>query len=108
MFKKLDKSGDDKLSIEEFKQAVPTMKKWGVLITDPEAEFKKIDVNNGGTLLFDEFSHYCITKSLDLEDDGDDDEFEEGEEGLKKDGRDPRVKQKYRHYQAGVNKSFME
>jgi hypothetical protein len=35
MFKKIDKSGDDKLSIEEFKEAVPIMKRWGVLINDP-------------------------------------------------------------------------
>lgn len=106
MFKKMDTSGDDKISIEEFKAAVPIMKRWGVLVTDPEAEFKKIDVNNGGTLLFDEFSHYCITKSLDLEDDDDDEEYGAGEEGLKKDGRDPRVKQKYRYYNAGISKDL--
>ena len=76
MFKKVDTSGDDKISIEEFKVAVPIMKRWGVLVNDPVAEFKKIDVNNGGTLLFDEFSHYCITKSLDLEDDDDDETYE--------------------------------
>lgn len=79
------------------------MKKWGVIIKDPKAEFESIDANKGGSLLFDEFSHYCITKSLDLEDDDEDEDYEEGEEGLKKDGRDPRIKQKYRHYNAGVS-----
>jgi hypothetical protein len=37
------------------------LKKWGAKIDNPEDEFKKIDKNGGGILLFDEFSHYCIT-----------------------------------------------
>ncbi len=51
------------------------LKKWGVNIKDPKSEFKSIDKNGGGVVLFDEFSHYCITKSLDLENDGDDSQF---------------------------------
>lgn len=96
MFKKLDKTGDDKLSLKEFTAAVPIMKKWGVNIKDPKTEFNKIDVNKGGSLLFDEFSHYCITMSLDLEDDGDDELYEEGEKKLVKDGRNPNEKQTFK------------
>jgi Ca2+-binding EF-hand superfamily protein len=60
MFDELDKSGDNKISIDEFKKAIPILEKWGVKITDPEAEFKKIDADGGGSLFFNEFSHYCI------------------------------------------------
>ena len=42
------------------------MQKWGVSIVNPEAEFKKIDTNNGGFILFDEFADYCIKRSLDI------------------------------------------
>ncbi len=45
------------------------MEKWGVKISEPEEEFKKIDKNNGGTISFEEFCNYDIEKSLDLEDD---------------------------------------
>lgn len=30
-------------------------------------EFRKIDTNNGGYVLFDEFTDYCIRKSLDIQ-----------------------------------------
>lgn len=96
MFKKIDKSGDDKISLKEFKEAIPIMKKWGVVVKDPVKEFQKIDVNNGGSLLFDEFSHYCITTSLDLEDDDDHEAYAEGEKKLVTDGRDPRQKQTFK------------
>ena len=36
-----------------------------------EAEFAKIDLNDGGVVLFDEFCKWAIGKSLDLEDDDD-------------------------------------
>ena len=37
------------------KRALPTLEKWGVKIMDPKAEFKKIDNNNSGSIMFDEF-----------------------------------------------------
>ena len=75
MFEKMDKSGDKQISLEEFKKAKDLMANWGVKIDDPEKEFKKIDVNNGGSLTFDEFCSFAIKKSLDLEtDDNFDDE----------------------------------
>ena len=77
MFNKIDTSDDNCLSIEEFKKALPTMKKWGLEITDPDAEFADMDENGGGKVLFDEFSEYCIKKSLDLENDGGSDNEEE-------------------------------
>ena len=75
MFEKVDKSGDHKISLDEFKKALSTMEKWGVKIDDPEKEFKNIDKNGEGAISFEEFCEYAIKKSLDLEeDDGFDDE----------------------------------
>jgi len=99
MFKKMDKSGDGKVTIEEFKNAVPQLNKWGAKISDPEATFKKIDVNGGGSILFEEFAHFSIAQKLDLEDDGDDQEFEEAAKHMEIDAEDPSKPKKYRHYQ---------
>ena len=76
MFCRIDTSDDFKVDINEFKKAIPTLEKWGVKITDPVAEFKKIDNNNSGSIMFDEFCEYAIKKNLDLEDD---DDFEDEE-----------------------------
>ena len=78
MFERVDASGDHKISLDEFKKAIPTMKKWGVVIADPVKEFKKIDKNGGGSIMFDEFCTYAIQKNLDLEDDDDFDDSEIG------------------------------
>ena len=71
MFCRIDSSNDFKISINEFKKAIPTLEKWGIKIDDPESEFNKIDTNNGGVIMFDEFCTYAIKKNLDLEDDDD-------------------------------------
>ena len=69
MFCRTDLTGDHKVDINEFKLALPTLEKWGVKIANPESEFKKIDKNGGGVIMFDEFCEYAINKNLDLEDD---------------------------------------
>ena len=75
MLQKVDSSGDHRISLDECKNAVPKMKEWGVEIDNPEREFNNIDVNEEGTVTFDEFCDFAIQKSLDLEDDnGFDDE----------------------------------
>ena len=76
MFCRIDTSDDFKVDINEFKKAVPILEKWGVKITDPNAEFKNNDNNNSGSIMFDEFCEYAIKKNLDLEDD---DDFEDEE-----------------------------
>ena len=76
MFCRIDENFDKKVSLQEFKEAVPLMAEWGVKIDNPEEEFRKIDTNNGGSVLFDEFCHYAISKELDLEDDDDFDDSE--------------------------------
>ena len=74
MFCRVDTSDDFKLDAKEFKKAIPTLEKWGAKIVDPATEFKKIDKNNSGSIMFDEFCEYAIHKILDLEDDDDFDE----------------------------------
>ena len=76
MFCRVDGSSDFKIKLEEFKKAKPTLEKWGVKISDPAAEFKKIDTNNSGSIMFDEFCNYAIEKYLDLEDDDNFDDCE--------------------------------
>ncbi|KRX07807.1 hypothetical protein PPERSA_07557 [Pseudocohnilembus persalinus] len=71
MFQRINKDFDRKLSLEEFKNAVPEIEKWGIQIQDPEATFSEIDQNNGGAILFDEFCDWANKKKLDLEDDDD-------------------------------------
>ena len=71
MFNELDKSQDNKISVEEFKKAIPKMKNWGVEINESNAEkeFNLIDSNGSGTINFEEFCNYAIKKSLDKEED---------------------------------------
>ena len=52
MFCRIDSSDDFKVDINEFKKAIPTLEKWGVKISDPEAEFKSIDTNNSVKIFF--------------------------------------------------------
>jgi len=78
MFKRVDSSGDNKISFVEFKNAIPKMKEWGVEIKDSEAEkeFNNIKVDNEDTISFEEFCEFAIQKSLDLEEDDDLDDEE--------------------------------
>ena len=75
MFDEVDSSDDRRVNFEEFKAALPRIEAWGLKIDNPEAEFKAIDKNGGGIILFDEFADWALRKQLDLEDD---DDFEDG------------------------------
>ena len=66
MFELIDSSHDRRVTVDEFQLALPKLEKFGVHISDPVAEFNKIDSNHGGFVLFDEFCHYCIVKHLHL------------------------------------------
>lgn len=67
LFQELDANNDQRLEFTEFKKGLSILSKWGIDIRNPEMEFRKIDVNNGGYILFDEFTDYCIRKSLDIQ-----------------------------------------
>lgn len=70
-FERVDKDGDRRISYEEFEQAKDTMSKWGIDLSDPQAQWKDCDKNGGGMVLFAEFCDWAIKKNLDLEDDDD-------------------------------------
>lgn len=69
MFDAVDKDDDRRVTVNEFMQAQDLIESFGVKFDDPREEFNKIDTNGGGMILFDEFSHYCIEKSLSMEED---------------------------------------
>ena len=70
-FQRTDDNNDGRISFDEFQANFEKIKVW-VGDFDAESEFKKIDANGGGFILFDEFCKWAIKKNLDLEDDDDD------------------------------------
>uniref|UniRef100_A0A7S1J4Z5 EF-hand domain-containing protein n=1 Tax=Eutreptiella gymnastica TaxID=73025 RepID=A0A7S1J4Z5_9EUGL len=71
MFDRMDDDNDRRLSEEEFVQHASKLHTWGVKSKDLRGEFRKMDTNNGGKVLFDEFCHWAIPQNLDVEDDDD-------------------------------------
>ena len=70
-FQRVDKSGDDRISLIEFMDAKEQIEVWVGPIDDAEATFQEIDINGGGKILFNEFVMWATKRSLDLEDDDD-------------------------------------
>ena len=70
-FARVDTGDDNRVDLAEFKAALPQLTRWVGAIPDPELEFKKIDKNGGGQILFDEFVVWAQSRSLDLDDDDD-------------------------------------
>lgn len=64
MYDEIDSSNDRRVSLEEFKKAVPKIEKWGLKIKDPEATFKSMDKNGGGIVLFEEFCDFGTKQKL--------------------------------------------
>ena len=56
--------------------AIPELTKWGINMSNPGACWRECDRDGGGMVLFIEFCDWAIKKSLDLEDDDDDDKNE--------------------------------
>lgn len=65
LFENVDHSGDHRISLDEFTTAAGQLKELGNV---SEAEFKAIDQNGGGMILFDEFAEWALAKLLALED----------------------------------------
>ena len=94
MFAKLDDSHDKKISLDEFKSAVPQLEKWGVKVHNEEETFKKISKGDDN-LDFIEFSDWAINANLDLEevqDNFDEDEIKKIEEAKVKLEEEERIK----------------
>lgn len=48
--------------------------RWGIDMSNPEKQWRQVDKNGGGMVLFDEFCEWAINKGLDLDDDDDQDQ----------------------------------
>eukprot|EP00667_Euglena_gracilis_P029078 EG_transcript_37994 len=64
MFDRLDSSHDHRISLQEFTKGVELLRRWGVTVADPATEFRRVDRNGGGFILFDEFCEWAIPKGL--------------------------------------------
>jgi Ca2+-binding EF-hand superfamily protein len=67
VFNQIDTSKDRRVSLEEFEKAVPLLEQRGLKVPNAKAIFHKIDTNNGGYILFDEFCHYVIANHMEFE-----------------------------------------
>jgi hypothetical protein len=70
-FSMIDTDGDRRITFEEFSQAAPSIKKWGINMSDIKRQWSECDADGFGKVLFDEFCNWAIKKSLDLDDDDD-------------------------------------
>ena len=70
MYSVLDTTDDRRLSLDEFEDAMPLLERWGVEVENPALEFRNMDHNKGGFLLFDEFAAWAIGYSLAMLEDG--------------------------------------
>eukprot|EP00009_Paramoeba_aestuarina_P002319 CAMPEP_0201522276 /NCGR_PEP_ID=MMETSP0161_2-20130828/16690_1 /ASSEMBLY_ACC=CAM_ASM_000251 /TAXON_ID=180227 /ORGANISM="Neoparamoeba aestuarina, Strain SoJaBio B1-5/56/2" /LENGTH=181 /DNA_ID=CAMNT_0047921067 /DNA_START=126 /DNA_END=669 /DNA_ORIENTATION=- len=69
MFDLIDSGDDRRVNLDEFKAALPKLDKWGVKVDNAEEEFKTVDKNGGGEILFDEFCAWALSKNLDMDKD---------------------------------------
>jgi Ca2+-binding EF-hand superfamily protein len=68
-FTQADKDDDRRVSYEEFVAAKDTISKWGIDMSDPEAQWKECDKDGAGMVLFAEFCDWAIKMNLDVEGD---------------------------------------
>ena len=66
MFDAVDASDDRRLNFAEFEMALPQLASWGVQVRDPEAEWRAMDADGGGKVLFDEFSGWALERGLSM------------------------------------------
>jgi Ca2+-binding EF-hand superfamily protein len=85
MFKRIDVDNtgisDHRIDIDEFKNNVELLNRWGAKIVDAEDSFKEADSDGGGKILFDEFAAWAIKRGLDLDDDDDAEFVDVGKRG---------------------------
>lgn len=68
IFADTDTEGDRRINFDEFQKALPKFAEWGVSVNEAEQEFKQIDTNGGGQILFVEFADWGLKKTLSLMD----------------------------------------
>jgi len=72
LFSGMEKEGDKYVGLEEFKQAVPLLKDWGVTVENPEETFKSMDADGSGKISFQDFAEWAMKQNLDSPDDDED------------------------------------
>ena len=60
VFNQIDTSKDRRVSMAEFEKATPLLRERGLRVPNAKMVFDRIDTNNGGYIVFDEFCHYAI------------------------------------------------
>ena len=66
VFDRIDTNDDRRVDASEFSRALPLLAGWGVHVTDPAAEFRAMDTDGGGLVLFIEFAGWALRKGLDV------------------------------------------
>jgi Ca2+-binding EF-hand superfamily protein len=71
IFMAADTSGDRRIDLEEFRKVFLALQEtWGLKVgprDTAESVFRSIDTNNGGIILFDEFSHWALLQNLSVD-----------------------------------------
>ena len=75
-FKKVDTGMDQRVDKQEFIQATAMLQKWGIDTGNMEQQWKEVDRDGKGQVLFIEFVGWAFNKKLDLDDDDNMDDFE--------------------------------
>jgi Ca2+-binding EF-hand superfamily protein len=65
LWDELDDSDDNQCTVVEFKRGCAVIEQWGYKVTDVQAEFNGIDKSGKGTIDFDEFVNWAMSKNLD-------------------------------------------
>jgi Ca2+-binding EF-hand superfamily protein len=69
IFDSMDIDKDRRVSIDEFRRAVPLLESWGVAVGDDvEGTFATMDSNGGGLVLFEEFCDWAFQNHPDVKD----------------------------------------
>eukprot|EP00992_Anisonema_acinus_P010634 TRINITY_DN6733_c1_g1_i11.p1 TRINITY_DN6733_c1_g1~~TRINITY_DN6733_c1_g1_i11.p1 ORF type:complete len:480 (+),score=88.83 TRINITY_DN6733_c1_g1_i11:54-1493(+) len=64
MFDRVDEGDDRRINEQEFISAGHKLEAWGLTVADLPGEFKKVDKNGGGQILFQEFCDWALEKHL--------------------------------------------
>lgn len=68
LFEDMDTTGDNRVSRDEFNEAVGKLRQAGYTITSPDECFEEIDVTKDGFIMFDEFCNFAVKKQMSARD----------------------------------------
>lgn len=65
-FQSVDDDHDSNITLDEFLQALPLLKQWGITVPEEDAEetFGRIDANHGEKIRFEEFCDWAISENM--------------------------------------------